>query len=330
VVVRAAGGSTYLQTSLKLYKIREEKRMARIDEEVGKMVSGKIKWVIIGIILLVVFMIGRSTLITWMIIHPGYVGIKINRLMNKSITKENVFTGFAFYNPIQTVIVSYPAFVQRVAWTQDAKEGNPANEQLTFNTKDSVPVDMDVAVSYQITPDKIPDFYMKFRADNIDTFTHGFFRDATRNVVAQIGSEYTFDEVNGTKKEEFLSRAMKALAANVSPYGVSIQQFGVIGSLRPPKGLADAVSAKTQAIQNAMKVENELRAAEGEARKAVAKAEGEAASNRALTASIDPKLLDWKRLQIQEKMVEKWNGQMPTVMSGNNGMMMTMPMPQGK
>lgn len=295
---------------------------------VYKKASGKLKYLLAFAIFITLWIIVGKTIISWKIIEPGYTGIKINRLVNQSVTKENVFTGFAFYNPIQTAIISYPSFVQRVAWTQDPREGNPANEQLTFNTKDSVPVDMDVAVSYQIAQERIPEFYMKFRADNISTFTHGFFRDTTRNVVAQIGSEYNFDEVNGSKKEEFLSRVTKALAKTVKPYGVTIQQFGSIGSLRPPKGLADAVAQKTQAIQNAMKVENELRAAEGEARKAIAKAEGEAASNRALTASIDPKLLEWKRLQILDEQVRKWDGHLPSVVTGDSGIMMTMPAPE--
>ncbi|MGA2193394.1 MAG: prohibitin family protein [Nitrospirota bacterium] len=293
-----------------------------------KKALGKLKWVAVLVALFIVLTLFRSTILSWKIIEPGYTGIKINRLVNQSVTKDDVFTGFAFYNPIQTAIVSYPSFVQRVAWTHDVNEGNPVNEELTFNTKDSVPVDMDVAVSYQISQEAIPAFYMKFRADNVSSFTHGFFRDTTRNVVAQIGSEYMFDEVNGTKKEEFLSRVTKTLAENVKPFGVTIQQFGLIGSLRPPQGLADAVSAKTQAIQNAMKVENELRAAEGEARKAVAKANGEAAANRALSASIDPKLLEWRKLQIMEKQVEKWNGQMPTVLGAGNNMLLTMPTPK--
>ncbi len=49
-------------------------------------------------------------------------------------------------------------------------EGKPANEELTFNTKDSVPVNMDIAVSYQLESARVPEFYTKFRADNIDTF----------------------------------------------------------------------------------------------------------------------------------------------------------------
>jgi regulator of protease activity HflC (stomatin/prohibitin superfamily) len=262
------------------------------------------------------------------VIEPGYTGIRISKLVNKGVSKEDIITGYVFYMPLFTSIIKYPTFVQRVAWTHDVKEGNPTNEELTFNTSDSVPVNMDVAVSYQLESAMVPDFYTKFRSDKIETFTHGFLRDTTRNIVAKVGSEYTFDEINGTRKESFLARVAKDLHEEVKVYGVSIQQFGLIGSLRPPQDLLVAVSAKTKAIQQAIQTENEVRAAQAEAKKKVAIAEGEAAANRALASSLDPKLLEWERLKIQRDAVQKWDGKMPGVMGGTGGgMLFNIPSP---
>ncbi len=105
----------------------------------------------------------------------------------------------------------------------------------------------------------------------------------------------------------------------VAPIGVSIQQFGLIGALRPPQSLLDAVSAKTRAIQDAIRTENEVRTAQAEAKKRVAIAEGEAEANRALLTSLDPKLLEWEKLKLQHEAIQKWNGVSPAVMSGING-----------
>ncbi len=294
----------------------------------GKL-KGKIKWIVLLVVLLIVLPLVRGTLFTWKVIDPGYTGIKINRLVNRGVTREDIVTGFVFYNPIQSAIVTYPTFIQRVAWTHDKGEGKPTNEELTFNTKDSVPVNLDVAVSYQLEQAKVPEFYTKFRADNIDTFTHGFLRDTTRNIVANIGSEYSFDEVNGTKKEEFLQRAGKQLHETVHQYGLNIQQFGLIGSLRPPQSLLDAVNAKTQAIQKSIQVENEVRAAQAEAKKKIAIAEGEAAANRALASSLEPRLLEWERLKIMREQINKWNGKMPDVYNAGSGsgLLLNLPAP---
>jgi regulator of protease activity HflC (stomatin/prohibitin superfamily) len=271
----------------------------------------------------------RGTVVSWTIVPPGYTGIKINRLVDRGITRENVVTGFVFYNPIQSVIVVYPTFVQRVVWTHDLKEGNPINEELTFNTKDSVPVNIDVAVAYMLDVNKVPEFYTRFRADRVESFTHGYLRDSARNVVVSVGSEYTFDDVNGAKKEDFLARVARDLNERVQPLGVGIQQFGVVGALRPPQALLEAVNSKTKAIQDALRTENEVRAAQAEAKKRIAIAEGEAAANRALASSLDDRLLAWERLKLQRAAIERWNGQMPSVMGGGEGggMLFNIPTP---
>jgi regulator of protease activity HflC (stomatin/prohibitin superfamily) len=265
--------------------------------------------------------------LTWKIIPPGYTGVKINRLVDKGISREDTVTGFVFYNPIQSQLILYPTFIQRVVWTHDLHEGNPLNEELTFNTKDSVPVNLDVAVSYSLESRQVPTFYTKFRADRIETFTHGFLRDTARNVVVSIGSEYNFDDINGAKKEEFLDRIAREMNARVAGYGVTIQQFGLIGALRPPQSLLESVSAKTRAIQDSIRTENEVRTAQAEAKKRVAIAEGEAAANRALLLSLDPKLFEWERLKLQHEAIQKWNGVAPAVMGngGGGGMLFNIP-----
>lgn len=278
------------------------------------------KRLLLALLAIVIFMLViNSFFLNWKIIPPGYTGIKVNRLVNKGISHEDTVTGFVFYNPIQTQLVVYPTFIQRVVWTHDVREGTPANEELTFNTKDSVPVNLDVAVSYSLDPAQVPSFYTKFRADHLDSFTHGFLRDTARNVVVAVGSEYSFDDINGSRKEEFLDRIARELHRRVSGLGVTIQQFGLIGALRPPQGLLDAVAAKTRAIQDSIRTENEIRSAQAEAKKRVAIAEGEAAANRALLLSLDPKLFEWERLKLQHEAIMKWNGAMPGVMSSGNG-----------
>jgi len=282
--------------------------------------------VVVVVVVALVFL--RGTVLDWTIIPPGYTGIKINRLVDRGITRENVVTGFVFYNPIQSAIVVYPTFVQRVVWTHDVKEGNPINEELSFNTKDSVPVNLDVAVSYVLQSDKVPDFYTKFRADRIESFTHGYLRDTARNVVVSVGSEYTFDDINGSRKEEFLDHVTRELNARIVPLGLAVQQFGLVGALRPPQALLEAVNAKTKAIQDSIRTENEVRAAQAEAKKRVAIAEGEAAANRTLSSSIDQKLLDWERIKLQREAISKWDGRMPQVMGGSSGgMLFNIPAP---
>lgn len=269
------------------------------------------------VMLMVVLAMGLTLTGCMTTIEPGHVGIKINKVGdNRGVSKENLVAGWVFYLPITTKIVEYPTFNQRVVWTADKIEGSPSDESITFQTRDNVPCNIDVAVNYTLLESKVPEFYTKFRADHIEYFTHGFMRDQARNAATQIGSEYSFDDINGVKKEEFLQRLNANLIKQVAEYGVQVSAISLIGAIRVPENLKAAINARVQSIQDAIKSENDLRKMKAEAAKAVAQAEGEAAANRAKTATITPVLLEWERLKIETIKASKWNGALPSTVLG--------------
>lgn len=263
-------------------------------------------------------------------IEPGNVGIKINKTGdNRGVSKENLCAGWVFYLPITTKIVEYPIFNQRVVWSADKTEGKSIDESITFQTRDNVPCNADFAVNYTLLEQKVPEFYTKFRADRIEQFTHGFMRDQARSAATQIGSEYSFDDINGVKKEEFLQKLNAALIKQVDLYGVNVSAISLIGTIRVPENLKNAINARVQSIQDAIKSENDLRKMKAEAAKAVAQAEGEAASMRAKSASITSQFMELKKLEIQEQAIAKWDGSVPNTIVGGNGSNLMFNIPTG-
>jgi regulator of protease activity HflC (stomatin/prohibitin superfamily) len=100
--------------------------------------------------------------------------------------------------------------------------------------------------------------------------------------------------------------------------------------------IAQAITAKAQAIQEAERAKNELATtqaeaakkiaeAEGDARSAVMRAQGEADANRIRQNSLTPQLLELRRLENQRALIERWNGQLPSVETGQNGLMLQLP-----
>lgn len=281
--------------------------------------SGFIISILVTISIIILFLIGFR----WELIDAGNTGIRFNKAgSNKGISQENIVTGLVFYCPLTTRIIEYPTYNQRVVWSANPQEGVAKNEEITFQTRDNVPVSMDMSVNYTLLAHKVPKFYEKFRADKIEYFTHGFMRDQVRNAANQIGSEYLFDDVNGIKKEEFLQRLNDQLAKAVGDYGIETGKgsLSLIGAFRVPDNLRNAIGARVQAIQEAIKAENELRVYKANAAKAVAQAEGEAAAMKAKSASITSQFMELKKLEIQQEWVHKWNGKMPDTMlsSGSN------------
>lgn len=264
-------------------------------------------------------------------IEPGYVGIKVNNFgSERGVQDYTLQTGVVTYMPFTTSVFEYPTFVQTAIWTKSAHEGGPQNEEISFNTREGTSIQGDVSLSYELTPLKIPNFYVKFRSDNLNIFTHGFLRNIARDAFNEIGSNYTLEEAYGLKKEEFLAKVKERINKEVSQFGVSLVQFGFTGSLRMDPKIMEALNSKLTSIQNAIASENQLRQAKAEAQKAIAKADGEARSNALLARSITPQLIQWRQLEITQLAVAKWNGARPMVEGSGGGVGLLLQLPVAK
>ncbi|MGA2719875.1 MAG: SPFH domain-containing protein [Candidatus Acidiferrales bacterium] len=276
-----------------------------------------------AILLAAIFAAGCATRI-----GPGNVGIKVDLAgSQRGVEDLPIRTGWVFYNPAGSKVVEYPTFVQTAKWTHDLNEGRPINEELSFNTLQGLTVYGDISLSYHLDPAKVPAFYVKFRSDDIDQFTHGFLRNVARDSMNRVAANYTVEEIMGEKKPEMEQRSREELQSEVKDIGVVIEQFGFIGSPRPPESVVAAINAAQQAKYIAQQKQNELlqsqadaakqvAAAEGQAKSQIAIAQGEAESNRLRAASISPQIIEWQKLAVTDRWIERWNGSMPQVEAG--------------
>jgi len=249
-------------------------------------------------------------------IAPGHVGIKIDLAgSNRGAENLPIRTGWIIYNPASSQVVEYPTFVQTAVWSHSVSEGHPVDEEITFTTKDSMVVSVDVNLSYSLLQERVPAFYVKFRSDDVDSFTHGFLRNVARDCFNETAGKYSVEQVMGDNAP-FLLDARKCLQDRVAAIGVSIEQFGIIGAPRPPQGVINAINLKVQAQQIALQKQNEVMQAEADAKKQIATAQGQAESNRVLTQSITPQLVEWQKLAVTDRWISRWNGSMPQVSTG--------------
>lgn len=255
-------------------------------------------------------------------VEPGNVGIKVENLgPDKGVQDYVVTTGLAGYIPIITSVYEYPTYTQTVRY--DRKEA------LNFNSKEGTVFMAAMSVSCSLQASKVPSFYVKFRHDNLTAFTHGFFKNVVRSSLNSVAEKYTAEEVYSLKKEEIVSEALGRINAEVGEYGVVVEQFGFLSAPEPADQIISAITAKTGAIQNAIRVENELRQAQAEAQKMIASAKGEAESlvtrargeaeaNLKVAQSLTP-------LLVQKIAIDKWNGQQPQCIGGGAVPMVQMP-----
>lgn len=192
-------------------------------------------------------------------IQPGHVGILVNQWgSHRGVSDYTVTTGFIIYNPISTTVFEWPTFVQTAMWTSDVTEGRRGrNDEITFNSKEGLTIKANVSLSYQLDQAKIPKFYVQFRTDNMDAFTHVFLRNVARDAFNEEAAKYTVEELYSTKKEEMLGSVKNRINLIVAEYGVKIDQFGYIGAPVLPPNVLDALNGKIQAIQDAQRAQKD-------------------------------------------------------------------------
>lgn len=253
-------------------------------------------------------------------IPPGYAGIVVNQSgTDRGVDSYPATTGRVWYNPFNTSVYEYPTFTQTVVWTKNAQEGNPINEEITFTNKDKMLIAVDVNLSYQLNISKVPAFYVKFRSDDLSTFTNGYMHNVARDAFNTEGGKYSIDQIMGDNAS-FIADVRKTLQEQLSPLGVELGQFGVIGAPRPPPSVIEQITASVHATQLTQQKVNELQQVEADAKKVVAQAGGaadarlrqadaEAEANKRIAASISPTLVEYLRVQ-------KWDGALPQVTGG--------------
>ena len=303
--------------------------------------NSNVKWLLLGGGVLLLLLVLGTFVTRATRIEAGHVGVEINLAGHQRGASDiPIRTGWVVYSPLWTQIIQYPTNVQTVKWTRDPNEGHPVNEEMGFNSKEGMAIFADVSLSYAIDPQKVPEFYIKYRVSDLELFTHGILRDIVRNSLNEVASTYAVEDIYGEKKAEFLKQVGAMIEQKVAAVGVGVQQFGFIGAPRVPAVIASAITAKAQAIQEAERARNELATTQAEAAKKIAQADGEAKSlvtiakgeaeaNRIRQSSLTPQLLELRRIENSRLQIEKWNGQLPTVQSGQGGGMI-LQLPQAK
>lgn len=190
-------------------------------------------------------------------------------------------------NPTYVQTVDYPAF--------------------TINAKDGSEFTVDPTISLKIIDGKSPVVFKKYRKklDNVINGTlFNYVKDAFR---IQLNA-YTTDEIvsNRDKVEKAIE---EHLSNSLRKENFSLEQL--TSGLKYPESIVKAVNDKNKAVQDAQRANNELEVVRAEAEKKVVAARAEAEAYRLKMQSLNPLIL-------QQMWIEKWNGEVPSVITSSN------------
>lgn len=258
-------------------------------------------------------------------IDAGHVGVKVNMYGNgKGVDDVTEVTGWVFYNPLSTKIVEFPTYVQHIEYTRKVDEYGEveSDESFIVNSKDGSEFHVSPILNYSVKREKVPYIFSKYRVE-LPLVEQGFLKTAVYDAFRIVANSYTADELIGNR-EKFELKVRQVLQKQLEPEGFMLSQF--TSNLVYPETFKKAIEAKNNAVQAALRAENEVKTAEAQAKIKIAKAEGnaqamltsakaEAEANRLKQQTITPMLL-------QLEWINKWDGKLPSTQLGSGTGMM--------
>ena len=192
-------------------------------------------------------------------------------------------------------LFEYPAFAQIVDY-----------EPFDIQDKKGTIFKTDPTIEYFIEREDAKVVFLRYRKTT-EELEQSVILTEVKNAYKDVAGLYETDSLINNRPA-FEKEVEALLKERLSTRGFTFTN--IQSSVKPNDVLQAAIDEKNTAVQNALKVENEKKAAIAEAEKVVAAAKGKADANRILQQSITPEL-------IQLKAVEKWDGKLPLSTGGN-------------
>lgn len=252
------------------------------------------KKILIGIIVGVVIIILFSSITT---VPTGYVGVKtrFGQVQNTVINE-----GFNLKIPFIEKIVKIDCRTKKVEVTSSS-----ASKVLQD-------VSIKIVVNYSVNKDSANKLYQEVGIDYEQILVQPAILESIKTVTAQ----YTAEELI-TKRQEVSNLMQNTLKEKLDLKGFNIVDLSIT-DLNFSEAYNQAIEDKQVAQQNAQKAEYELEKAKKENEIKIENAKAEAEVMRQQNEQITEQTLKLKELENQAKLIEKWNGQLPTTVLSDN------------
>jgi regulator of protease activity HflC (stomatin/prohibitin superfamily) len=247
-------------------------------------------------------------------VRPGHVGIKVNQYGSGAGVEAQALGVGTYFTPFGTQIIEYPVYTQTYTYSKSSNEGSGNNEEFTFQDKNGLNIESDIAVSYSVNSALAPKLYSKFRTDAAGLVS-GQIRNAIRDSLNNRASALGVEEIYGPKKQALLQTVQADVAAYFAPYGLSIEKLFYAGTIRMPDAVRDQINQRIANEQAALAAQANVATATANAQAKIEAAKGDSEANRLIAESIhaNPEI-------VQLRAIEKWNGVLPVYTGGAGAM----------
>jgi regulator of protease activity HflC (stomatin/prohibitin superfamily) len=226
------------------------------------------------------------------VVPPGHVGVQVTM---GTVNPVALQAGVNLVNPISSV--------RNVEVRVKRADLNGASA----GTKDLQSVHTDIVIQYRMSPEKVPTIYSQFGLNVDDKILGPGVNEAFKAVTAHYNSEELV-----TKRDQVSAEILNHVKAKVAPFDIDVSSISLVNFGFSPE-YQKAIEAKVIATQQKQKAEQDLERIKVEAQSRIAQAEGEAKAIAIQASAIQSQ---GGAQYVQLKAIEKWDGNLPNVMSG--------------
>lgn len=188
-------------------------------------------------------------------------------------------------------------------------------ETMDVLSKDGLSIAIDVSLRFRPEPSKIGYLYRAFKNSYIESLIRPELRSAVRQIIGQ----YTPEELYATKRQEIETRIQEAIRKVLDENHVELKAL-LFRSIKLPAMIKTAIEQKLTAEQESEKYEFLIQKETKEAERRRIDAEGKAAANRILSASITDNILREKGIIATEALAKSNNTKIVVIGGGDDGL----------
>jgi len=255
---------------------------------------------IAAFVVFILFLVLSNT--TFLTIQPGEKGVLFERFSG-GIDKERVYDdGFHIIAPWNKMII----------YDVRLKENM---EKMQALSKNGLTINCELSYWYQPMPNKIGYLHEDIGTKFHEQIIKPEIRSATREVIGK----YLPEELYSTKREAIQDEIFTSTKENIEQKNLILDAV-LIREVELPETLKGAIELKLEQEQESLAYEFRLEKARQEAERQRIEAEGKAAANTIINASLTDKILREKGIEATSKLSESPNSKTVIIGSGKDGL----------
>ena len=248
-------------------------------------------------------------------VPAGYVGVVYN--MSGGVDGEVLTQGFHLVAPTKKV-TTYSIGIEQSYLTAENKGDSKNDESFNIPTSDGKTVKVNLEFSYRFDAEKVADTFVQFKGRSGEDIKNTFIKPKIIAWTQEVSANYPVTDIFGDQRTAINAELDVYLKEKFNPYGIIIDTVNFT-DISVDEETATAIQEKVTAQQKLelAKIEAETakinaqkdkEVAEIEAQKVLIAAEAKAEANRKIAESLSEVL-------IQQQKLEKWNGELPQIVS---------------